>query len=117
HTGSLVAITDITARRQVEDDLRRARDDLERRVAERTTQLTLEVQERGRAEAMALEASRIKSVFLANMSHELRTPLNAILGYTELLTEERGADDELLGDLERIHGAASHLLELINNIL
>ncbi|MDC0666164.1 PAS domain-containing sensor histidine kinase [Nannocystis radixulma] len=117
HRGSLVAITDITARRRVEADLRRARDELEARVAERTEQLTLEVQERRRAETLALEASRTKSVFLANMSHELRTPLNAIIGYTELLAEEREVEDELHRDLGRIHGAATHLLELINNIL
>ncbi|MCY0987515.1 ATP-binding protein [Nannocystis sp. ILAH1] len=117
HRGSLVAITDITARRRVEEDLRHARDELEVRVAERTEQLTQEVQERRRAETLALEASRTKSIFLANMSHELRTPLNAIIGYTELLGEERDGEDELQRDLGRIHGAATHLLELINNIL
>jgi len=117
HRGSLVAITDITARRRVEDDLRRARDELEARVAERTAQLTREVHDRRRAEIAALEASRIKSAFLANMSHELRTPLNAILGYAELMAEDRPDDPALRRDLGRIQGAASHLLELIGNIL
>ncbi len=71
------------------------------------------------ARDQALEASRAKSTFVANMSHELRTPLNAILGYSEMLQE----DAQELGlstlreDLQKIHQAGRHLLELINDIL
>src|SRR4029450_2883428 len=64
-------------------------------------------------------ANRAKSQFLANMSHELRTPLNAIILYTELLRDEaadRGLED-FLPDLKKIHGAAKHLLALINDVL
>jgi signal transduction histidine kinase len=53
------------------------------------------------------------------MSHELRTPLNAIILYTELLRDEatdRGLED-FLPDLKKIHGAARHLLALINDVL
>jgi signal transduction histidine kinase/DNA-binding response OmpR family regulator len=64
-------------------------------------------------------ASRHKSEFLANMSHELRTPLNAIIGYSEMLQEEaqdQHADSFVL-DLQKIHAAGKHLLELINAVL
>jgi GAF domain-containing protein/CheY-like chemotaxis protein len=64
-------------------------------------------------------ASRHKSEFLANMSHELRTPLNAIIGYSEMLQEE-ARDQQAEGfvpDLQRIHAAGKHLLELINAVL
>jgi signal transduction histidine kinase len=67
----------------------------------------------------AEEATRAKSEFLANMSHELRTPLNAIILYSELLQEEACDRDDRTSvpDLQRIHSAGHHLLELINGIL
>ncbi len=53
------------------------------------------------------------------MSHELRTPMNAIIGYSEMLMED--AQDEgneaASGDLRKIHGAGTHLLALINDVL
>jgi PAS domain S-box-containing protein len=70
---------------------------------------------RDQAEAM----SRTKSSFLANMSHELRTPLNSIIGVTEMLQEDARdlkRDDEI-EPLNRVRGAARHLLTLINDIL
>jgi PAS domain S-box-containing protein len=71
------------------------------------------------AKEAAEAASRSKSTFLANMSHELRTPLNAIIGYSEMLQEENQGEgnEELVADLQRIHGAGKHLLGLINDIL
>jgi signal transduction histidine kinase/DNA-binding response OmpR family regulator len=63
------------------------------------------------------EASQHKSQFLANMSHELRTPLNAIIGVTEMLREDAEAAQQDLEPLDRVLGAARHLLALINDIL
>src|SRR5262249_8489208 len=64
-------------------------------------------------------ASKHKSQFLASMSHELRTPLNAIIGVTEMLREDARdlkREDEF-EPLDRVLGAARHLLALINDIL
>jgi signal transduction histidine kinase len=71
------------------------------------------------ASDVATHANNAKSEFLANMSHELRTPLNAILGYTELLsdTTEEYNNEEITGDLGKIHQAGTHLLKLISSIL
>jgi len=98
-------LRDITEQRRIQGDL-------ERRVAERTTELAV-------ARDQALEASRTKSAFLANMSHELRTPLNAIIGYSEMLYEDATDSEgkEMGEDLQKITSAGSHLLELINSVL
>jgi two-component system, sensor histidine kinase and response regulator len=86
---------------------------------ENTAQLELLVDRLRVTQSQAEEATRAKSDFLASMSHELRTPLNAIILYSELLQEEAGDRQEQtsIPDLQRIHGAGHHLLELINGIL
>ena len=102
-----------------DDELLRHRHHLEDEVTARTRELQLLNEDLALAKSRAEEANRAKSRFLANMSHELRTPLNAIIGYSEMLQEE--ADDlgtpEIKPDLQKIHGAGQHLLELINDIL
>ena len=61
-------------------------------------------------------ASRAKGNFLSNMSHEIRTPMNAIIGMTAI---GRNSPDILKKDyaFEKIDGASSHLLGIINDIL
>ncbi|MEA2513203.1 MAG: hypothetical protein QOJ59_2690 [Thermomicrobiales bacterium] len=86
--------TDITTRKEAEETLRRAKE---------------------AAEA----ANRLKSEFLSTVSHELRTPLTAIIGFGQLL--QRGRDGALTSkqttQLDRMMGSASHLLELIDDLL
>jgi signal transduction histidine kinase/CheY-like chemotaxis protein len=64
-------------------------------------------------------ADRMKSEFLANMSHELRTPLNSVIGFADLL--QVTASDRLSADetsqLGDIVSAGRHLLMIINDIL
>ncbi|HMA34235.1 MAG TPA: ATP-binding protein [Chloroflexia bacterium] len=71
------------------------------------------------AKEAAETANRAKSIFLANMSHELRTPLNAVIGYSDILLFDARSqrNGPLVTDLEKIRGAGTHLLDLINDIL
>jgi PAS domain S-box-containing protein len=91
--GRVSFVRDVTAERQAQHQLQRARE---------------------AAEA----ASQAKSQFLANMSHELRTPLTAVIGLSDLLLLER--DPLVPRQREYLEGIASsgrHLLALVNDVL
>jgi DNA-binding response OmpR family regulator len=60
---------------------------------------------------------RANKVKIAHLRHELRTSLNALLGYSEILLE--AAEDrkipDFVSDLQKIHGSAIHLLDLVSD--
>ena len=80
--------------------LRDAYTGLERKVAERTQELTV-------ANEKLEEASQLKSQFLANVNHELRTPVSAIIGYARLVLR---ATEGQIAPLQ-----SENLRDLLNN--
>ncbi|MBO1074481.1 ATP-binding protein [Roseomonas marmotae] len=91
--GGTVGIrTDITEIKRTIDDLAAARD-------------------------AAAAAGEAKSQFLARMSHELRTPLNSILGFAQVLLNDPRVTADQKEQLQTLHDAARHLLDLVNGLL
>ncbi len=90
--GVVVRLEDVTKQKQVEMELRLAKEKAE-------------------------ESDRLKSAFLANMSHEIRTPLNAIVGFSEVLTADEYDAEVRKEYVSIIQKNSDLLLRLINDIL
>jgi PAS domain S-box-containing protein len=115
--GALTIWSDITDRKNAEEELIKYRNHLEELVERRTRELSESNAQLIIAKEQAEFANKAKSTFLANMSHELRTPLNSILGFARLTKESPEVTAEQRKNLDIITLSGGHLLNLINNVL
>ena len=89
-----------------------AQQELEKKVEERTRELTLAFEE-------VKKISKRKTDFISSVSHELRTPLTSIKGYAAILMEEKlghlpAAAKERL---EKINRHSDELVHMVNDLL
>ncbi|HEY2384805.1 MAG TPA: ATP-binding protein [Terriglobia bacterium] len=98
------------AQKRLEEQLREAREQLEDRVRERTSELT-------RVNEQLQKADQLKDQFLAIMSHELRTPLTPILGWSRMLKTGAVGGDQLERGLDVIERNAQLEAKLVEDIL
>ena len=92
--GLVTTATDVTPSVEAAEALERANENLERRVKERTEELTRLNDALGRAKGEAEEANVSKTRFLAAASHDLLQPLNAARLYVTSLVERQGSGDD-----------------------
>jgi len=100
--GLVTTFTDITPSVEAAEALERANATLERRVRERTKELTRLNAELHRAKAAADDANVSKTRFIAAASHDILQPLNAARLYvTSLIERQRaGEDGELVQNID-----------------
>jgi PAS domain S-box-containing protein len=105
YLGSLAMITDITQRRENEEQVRRLNVELEQRIRERTAQLEF--------------SNRELESFAYSVAHDLRVPLRSISHFTQALSEDCSAtlDTTGLDYLQRIRASSQRMTELIDGIL
>jgi signal transduction histidine kinase len=94
------------------EDLYHTKDELEKKVKERTNELVKTLRE--------IEIiSKKKSEFISGVSHELRTPLTSIKGFSSLLAEEKFGQlpEEAKKRLEKIDENVNKLVDMVNTLL
>lgn len=103
--GILIFSEDITRFKEAQEEIRRLNVDLERRVVERTAELTA--------------ANRELDSFAYAVSHDLRAPLRAMSGFARALVEDYG--EQLDGEaglyLDQIEHASKKMGALIDGLL
>ncbi|MDZ7622104.1 MAG: PAS domain-containing protein [Candidatus Competibacteraceae bacterium] len=103
--GFLSVVSDVTERKRLETEIRRANAELEERVRQRTTELATANQE--------LET------FTYSVSHDLKAPLRGIDGYSQLLLTDYGdrLDEEGRFFLKNVRQGVAQMSQLIEDLL
>jgi len=117
---------DVTGHRALEDELRRAKDELERRVEERTFELweayealRFETEERAHAEAQLRQSQKMEAIgtLAGGIAHDFNNILAGIIGFTEMVLEDISPESPIRRNLERILKGGLRGRDLVKQIL
>jgi signal transduction histidine kinase len=116
--GVVVTVIDATESVLAAEELQRVNESLERRVKERTAELTRLNEELASAKADADAANLSKTRFIAAASHDILQPLNAARLFTSTLVErmKRSKDGELVRNVDSSLEAVEEILSALLDI-
>jgi Na+/proline symporter/signal transduction histidine kinase len=114
--GLVITFTDVTPSFEAAEALERANATLEKRVRDRTEELTRLNSELAMAKSAAEDADISKTRFLAAASHDILQPLNAARLYvTSLVERQNGGEDSRL--VENIDDSLEAIEEILSALL
>ena len=116
--GVVVTVIDATESVLAAEELQRVNESLERRVKERTAELTRLNEELAAAKSEADAANLSKTRFIAAASHDILQPLNAARLFTSTLVErmKRSKDGELVRNVDSSLEAVEEILSALLDI-
>ncbi len=103
--GICIAVNDITASKQAEEEIRQLNMGLEERVKERTTEL--------------IEANTALEAFSYSVSHDLRSPVRSVMGFAQIINKEHGhaLNAELKELFTHIESSSKRMNAIIDDLL
>jgi two-component system, cell cycle sensor histidine kinase and response regulator CckA len=119
-------IPDFFARKRMEEELRRSRDELELRVRDRTGQLERsnnllreQMEQRELAERQLVQAQKLEALgrLAGGIAHDFNNVVGIILARSEIVKRRLPAGDPLIGEVDRIRGAAERAAKLTRQLL
>jgi signal transduction histidine kinase/CheY-like chemotaxis protein len=119
-------VPDFFSRKRMEEELRRARDDLEVRVRARTKELRdanellkLEMAERVRIEEQLVQKQKLEAVgrLAGGIAHDFNNIMAVVLGGAGLLSQRLPEDDALRSIVDSIRAAGNHAATLTQQLL
>jgi len=119
-------IPDFFSRKRVEEELKAARDELEKRVVERTAdlreaneRLRREIAERERMQRHLLRTQRLEALgrLAGGVAHDFNNQLGVIMGYSSTLQRRVPSDDPMHAMLGEITLAAESAADLTRQLL